>query len=145
MPVTDHQIATLRAMLAADFDEYDRLRGQLDRDADRDGYSALIAAGFFRAANRRFSKDATDAEVIEFVGDVRARSGRVGDRLDPHVAEANIRAALGREADTDFDSDTIVSTQLLLLAAFIADAHLDDTELGTFLADVRELADKWMT
>jgi hypothetical protein len=72
MPVTDHQVATLRALLAGDPGEHARLHAQLDRDADRAGYSALIAAACFEAADRRFAASHTRADIAEFVASARA-------------------------------------------------------------------------
>jgi hypothetical protein len=141
VPVTDHQTATLRAMLAGDFAEHDRLRGHLDWD----GYRALIAAGFFRAAQHRFPPDTTDAAIIEFVGSARARSDRIAEQLDPHAAESLIRAVLGRTADASLDHETAVTAQMILLAALIADARPDSAGLDQFLADARDLADEWMS
>lgn len=82
MAVTEGQVATLRAQLAGDFEDYERQWARLDKEAATAGYTALIAAGFFEAVDRRFVKNSTiadTADIIEFVGDVRTRSDR--DRL----------------------------------------------------------------
>jgi hypothetical protein len=79
MTVTDHQAATLRALLAGDFDEHARLRAQLDREADRGGYSALIAAAFFLAADRRFADGHSKGDVVEFVAWARSSSASAAD------------------------------------------------------------------
>lgn len=148
MPVTDEQVATLRAQLAGDFAEYERLWAQLDPQTARTGYTSLVAAGFFEAVDRRFAKNgaiASPAEVVGFVGDVRTRSDRVADELDPKIAERLVMFALGEGSIADLDDETVAGTQMLLLAALIADEDLDDAGLDEFMAEVRAVADDWTT
>lgn len=136
-------MATLRAHLAGDFEEYERRWEQLDKEAARTEYTALAAAGFFEAVDRRFAKDGTVGNVIDFVGDVRSRSERLGDEIDPSIAERLIRHALGDGSIADIDDETLGSTQMLLLAALIFDEQLDDAGLDEFMAEVRAVADEW--
>lgn len=143
MSVTDQQVATLRAHLAGDFGEYQRLWPQLDRDAAKTGYTALVAAAFFEAVDRRFAKTGTGADVIEFVGAVRARFDQSGDDVDPRAAEILIRAVLGEDEDADLDDDTVAGTQIVLLTALILDEDLDDVGLDEFMAEARKVAEEW--
>lgn len=145
MSVTDDQVATLRAYLAGDFDKYEQLNARLDRDTDGAGFGALIAGGFFEAVDRRFTTNSSAAEVIEFVSDVRAKSVRLSESIDPQVAERLIRHSLGEGSIIDLDNSTVVRTQLLLLAAIIVDEQLDDLELDKFMTEVRALADRLMS
>lgn len=145
MAVTDLQVAALRAYVTGDFDEHDRLRGQLDRDADRAGWSALVAAGFFEAVDRRFAESGTDADVVEFVGSVRARSETLSDEIDPRIAERLIQYSLGKGSISGMDGRVRLATQLLLLTALIIDEQLDDAGLDEFLAEARKIADQWIS
>ncbi|HZB32801.1 MAG TPA: hypothetical protein VE465_21765 [Streptosporangiaceae bacterium] len=142
MPVTADQVATLRAYLKGDFGEYERLVDQLDSGAARTGYSVLLAAAFFKAVDRRFAENGTDADVVEFVGHVRARSERLGDKIDPRIAERLIRAVYTDEDIDDIDGETVIGTQFLLLAALVVDERLDEAGLDRFLAEARALADQ---
>ncbi len=144
MPVTDHQVATLRALLAGDFDEHSRLREQLDQDADREGYSALIAAAFFLAADRRFARSHTRAEITEFVAAARATSADAAEQIDPRLAERMIRGVFEDEDMHDVTGQTLVETQVMLLAALVSEAWPDAAELDVFLTDSRKLADRWI-
>jgi hypothetical protein len=74
MPVTDEQVAPLRAQLAHQPAEHQRLFSLLDQAARRTGYRALVSAAFVVAVQRRFARDVSPGRVIEFVGDVRSRS-----------------------------------------------------------------------
>lgn len=145
MAVSNEQVATLRAFLKGDFDEYERLNDQLDRDADGAGFGALIAGGFFEAVDRKFGSSAKDADIIEFVSDVRSRSDRASERIDPKVAERLIRSTFGDGSVADLDDETVGRTQLLLLTALIADEQLDDVKLDQFMATARALGDRLMS
>jgi hypothetical protein len=145
MPVTADQVATLRTYLAGDFDSHKRLFGQLDRTAAKTGYTALLTAAFFEAVDRRFAQDGTTADVVEFVADVRARHLKDADEIDPRAAERLILAIFTDEEVNDLNTETKVSTQIILLYALITDARLDDAGLDGFLAEARKLADEWTT
>jgi hypothetical protein len=143
MPVTDDQVAALKAYLSGDFHQYERIHGRLDPVAAKTGYSALLTATFFEAVDRRFAKGGTAADVVEFVGAVRARSEEFATELDPRVAERLIRAMLTDEDVDDIDVDTKVNSQFLLLYPLVEDQRLDDAGLDELLAEARKLADEW--
>jgi hypothetical protein len=144
MAASADEVATLRTYLAGDYDEYQRMHGRLDPVAARTGYTALIAAAFFEAVDRRFAKPGTTAaDIIQYVGDVRARSARIGDALDPRAAERVVRHALGDGSIADLNDETVIGTQIVMLSALIADEQLDDAGLDAFMAAARKLADQW--
>lgn len=145
MPVTDKQVATLRAQLAGDSATHQRLLSELDREADRRGYTFLVSAGFFEAVDRRFAGKSTLSDVIEFVADVRATSGRVAEDIDPSAAERLILHSLGEDVSiADLDDKTKLGTQIVLLGALITHEQLDDAGLDAFLAEARKTADEWL-
>jgi len=144
MPVTDEQEATLHAQLAGKFDEHKKLLDALDPVAARTGYSALVSAAFCIAAADRFPEGTTATEVIEYVGDVRSRAASVSS-IDPRIAERVLLAVNTDEEIDDIDARTSFETQLVLLAALIADDHPDAAELDTFMARARRLADQWLS
>lgn len=146
MPVTDDQVATLRVLLAGHRDEHRRLLHQLDRTEANVGYSALLASGFFEAVERRFivdGKTADNTEVINFVASIRERSDEAPDILKPDVAERMILHALDKGASiADLDADTVVQHQLILLAALVGEARLNESELNAFMNKIRADADE---
>jgi hypothetical protein len=144
MPVTDDQVATLRALLSDDMDRYRRLFAGLERGEAAKGYSALIAAGFSEAALRRFGSDYTQADIITFVASLRARSENVSQALDPDAAELLLNATLGDASTRGMSREVKVNTEISLLVGLIADEHLDHAGLDAFLADARKLADQIM-
>ena len=144
MPVTDDQVATPRAALADDMDRYRQLYGQLDRAAAKKGFTALVAAAFGEAVERRFGQDRQRADIVTFVGDFRSRSDRLAHELDPDISERVIRAVLGDGSVRDVSDAAVMSTQTVLLMGLIADEQPDDAGLDAFLASARKLADQLM-
>jgi hypothetical protein len=145
MAVTDEHVAVLRAALTDDMDLFNQLFGELrDAGAVR-GYSALVSGAFLEALIRRFGTIYQPAAVASFVGDVRSRSERLAQRIDPEIAERIIGSVYGSATVRDVDDKTVVGTQVLLLTGLIADEHLDDQQLDAFLAEARKNADKLMS
>jgi hypothetical protein len=144
MPVTDEQVAPLRAQLARQYEEHLRLFNLLDEDSKNTGYHALVSAAFITAAERRFARDASPGEVIEFVGSVRSASFQVADKVDPVIAERVIMAVFNDDSLDDIDARKSFETQLLLMVAIVGDENLDGAGLDSFLAQARKLADQWL-
>lgn len=142
MPVTDDQVAVLRAYLADDMDEHRHLYAQLDRETARVGYVALVTAAFVTAVNQRFAAG-SGTDVIEFVADLRSRSAALAESIDPGAAERLIRAVLDEE-DTDLGGTDMGRLIIVLLAGLIGDRQLSAAGLDEFLAGARELADRWL-
>jgi len=147
VPVTDDQLRALHAYLSGDFATYGRLRDQLSETPDQAAWGALIGAGFFEAVDRRFGKDGTasdSAAIVDYVANVRARSDKLAQDIDPAVAERLIQDSLGRGSVDDIDGRTRLGMRFLLLAALIVDEQLDEEGLKAFLAQAREVADQWL-
>jgi hypothetical protein len=144
MAVTDQEVATLRAQLANEPDEHKQLFRQLDWSTEGVPYTTLIDAAFFKAVDRRFAGGVTTADVIEYVGDVRARLGSAAERVDPQAAERLVLKVLGHGSVADLDAKTAFTAKQFLLVALIADEHLDDAGLDEFLGEARKLADQWL-
>lgn len=146
MPVTDDEVAALRAFLSGDLDLYHQIRRGLDHSAaTRASDSAPVAAAFFEAVDRRFGDSGTAADVISYVADVRARSGEVAEQVDPQAAERLIRAVMTDETIADIDTETKGRVFIVFLGALISDEQLDDDGLDAFLAQARKTADGFLS
>jgi hypothetical protein len=132
------------ALLADDVERHEVLYAQLDRAEARTGYAALVAAAFCEAVERRFPRDHQHGDVITFVASVRTRSDRLATEIAPRTAERIIRAVSGDGSIADLSDATVAGTQIVLLAALIADEQLDDAGLDAFLGSARKLADQLM-
>lgn len=145
MPITDDMAATLHAQLAGQTDEHLRRLRELDKESVQSEYPVLVAAAFFLATNRRFGKSnptTVRAQIIEFVASLRGRTPEATEKVDAHIAERLLLAALGEESIADIDDRTVYTTELFLLAGLIADADLGDAELTSFIAKARTMADE---
>lgn len=143
MAIKDDEVATLRAHLAGDFEEYQRLWAELPQDAKETTYTALLAAAFCEAVERRFSKKTPDTDVIEFVAAMRARFDPDGTQIDPRAAERMIKAVYTDEEIDDLGTRTVVSLQVAILTALITDEQLDSAALDAFMAKARADANDW--
>jgi len=142
VPVTDDQLAALRAQLAGNYEEHKRLIGKLNAENALDGYIALVTAAFIEAVDRRFGPGAADeVAVIEFIGDVRSRFERADEEIDPLAAERIILKARGKGSITDLSGATIRHIERLLLAILVDDEGFNGGELDRFLAEARQLID----
>ena len=145
MPVSDDQVAALRALLVDDIDRHRQLFSQLDRAEARKSYPALVTAAFGEAVERRFGQHYQPADIVSFVADVRSRSDRLAGELDPDVSERVINAVLGHGSARDLDKEAVTRAKLVLLGGLVADARLDDAGLDDFLVAARKLADQLMS
>jgi hypothetical protein len=128
-------------MLTGNRAEHARLVSTLDRQSDSLGYSALLNAAFIRAVSRRFGKQIDEAAIIDFVADARSRSDEIAQAIDPRVGERLIRKVTSGESTDDINASASSTVKLLLLAALVADEHLEADALDEFLASARKLAD----
>jgi len=145
MPVTDDEIAVLRAHLSGNQALQQELQARLASPAARSRYATLVAAAFFEAVDRRFAPRGTAADVIDFVADVRARSERLAEGIDAQAAEQLIGAALTGEDAPGIDGEAKGRLFIVLLAALASDEHFTDAELDAFLAEARKTADGWLS
>jgi hypothetical protein len=100
-PVTDDQVAALRAYLTArDDDQADDAEARfltLAKTNQLDEISALVYCTFAAAAQRRFSPTWTSADLVRFVADVRSSSPQAAAPISASAAENQLRGALGKE------------------------------------------------
>lgn len=146
MPVTDKQVATLRAQLAGHTAEHKNLLNQLDWKTDGPGYTALLDAAFFEAVDRRFNAKTTDEEIIAYVANVRSRTDDTAEAVNPEYAERLIAKVLGRGGSIDdLEDRTGTRTKLFLLVTLVIDSESDDAGLDEFLGAARKIADRWLS
>lgn len=145
MAITDKQVAVLRAQLTGKIDEHRRLAKQLTTEEANTQYAALVAAAFIEAVERRFMKDgkaADDADVIDFVAQVRGLDDEMPDIIDPQIAESLIFHLLEKGTVVDADPDTKFGHQIVLLASLVGEEQFSGAELEEFLSDARSLANE---
>jgi hypothetical protein len=132
IPAIDTSIFMIRALLADDMETLRRLQAGLDGDESR-VFAAMLTAAFNKAANDKFGKGHTTADVIDFVAEARARY--VGpETVSAEDAEYVIRAALGEEDLADAMSGyAFGQAQTAMLVAIVRDAGLSSDEIDALL------------
>jgi hypothetical protein len=147
MPVTDSNVALLKAQLTGNRDVYRHLTSQLHSQEDTRRYVALVNGAFVDAASRRFGPGTTSEEVIAFIDAVRSRIDDVRSRTeesaepDPVLLGRVLLTAISDGTVTGLDPQAVRTAQLFLLAALVLDEQLSEAELDAVLARARELAD----
>jgi hypothetical protein len=147
MPVTDHQVAVLRAQLKGNSEEHKRLADQLTPEEANKEYTALVAGAFIEAVERRFLKNgkaAEKSEVVDFVADIRQADNEMANIIDPQIAEGLILYLLKKGDLVDADKNKAFGHQIVLLASLVAREQFTDAQLDAFLVEARTLADQML-
>ena len=143
MAVSADQVATLRAYLSGDREEFLRLNRALDRSEEGStAYTALITAAFVEAVEGRFNERTPRGEVIDYVADVRSRSDYVAEELDPDKAERMIMTVIADEDVNDLSTNERIQVEMILIAGLVADASFSDAERDAFLEKSRAFGDE---
>lgn len=140
--ITDEQVATLKAFLAGDFAEYERMTRHLDEIDGWNGYPELLGAVFIDAIDRRFADGYSRADVVKLVADARSRFDKSAEVLDPGAAERLVLTVLGEGSADDVSDKVRADTQILLLGELITKEELDSAVLDEYMERARELANQ---
>jgi len=148
MLITSEYVAALRSCLTGK-DDYTGLSTRLQA---RDGgersariFGVLSVTALHLAARRRFPGGYTDADVIRLVGRTRAMFAEGYDEIDPLVAEATLRGALGDNAATANQDGLAMGTALLpLLIVLLEQADTTTDRIDEFLAEALPIAEAWL-
>lgn len=146
MTVTELEMAMLRAHIAGEDEEAQRLFGQqLAASGEANGLAVLVTAAFVIAARRKFAAGWNRAAVIRYVGRVRALLSERPGLLDPKVTEDELASALAGQAPAAHEVGAVALARLFLLDTLIASLHLDDEAIDDLLGEARESADRILT
>jgi hypothetical protein len=106
-------------------------------------YTTSIRGKTLAAARRRFPPGWSNADVIRFVGQLRARNQGEQSDVDSGVAEQMLYSALrGEPMGGQFGEFAKGYAQFVLLAELVSD--LDARQIDAFLEEARERADRWL-
>jgi hypothetical protein len=147
--VTPEYADALRASMTGDDETFSRLSGELQaRDGGQrsgDVYSALTGMALFIAARRRFPDGYTSADVVRFVGQVRASFAESADDIDPRVTERTLLGALGDAAAAEnLDKAAMATSIHALLFVLLETEDISGARLDELLSEARVLADIWL-
>ncbi|GIG86410.1 hypothetical protein [Plantactinospora endophytica] len=133
--------AYIRTLVRGDNEANERIETQLDAEG-WDGFPRFLAALFFLAVDRRFGENATSAEVIRFVADLRAGLADDAPAIDAQDAEALIRANIDPDADYDIEPSSIGKIQAAVTYKVLTDEKITDDELDALLAEATAIASR---
>ncbi|MGI5208713.1 hypothetical protein ACQEU6_44995 [Spirillospora sp. CA-108201] len=145
MPITDEQVAVLRAQLKGNREEHLRLLDQLDSNEANVFYTALVGAAFINAAQHHFIKNgevASTSQIIDFVAQVRERSDDSSHLINPQLGESMLLDFLGKGTMIEADPDTKFGHQIVMLSAMVGARQFTPVELEAFLQSARSLAEE---
>ena len=131
-PAIDKAVTMTRALITDDMDTYRRLNAGLNSD-ETHAFVTVFTAALYEAANDKFGKNHTVADVIEFVAEARAQY--VGtETVSAEDAELVIREVLGEDGLTDsMSTDTRGQAQTAMLIAIVRDSELSSAEIDDLL------------
>ena len=146
MPVTDSQVAALRAFLVHDAVGMTQLAAQLG-NAGMPGYQYLAEAALLVAARQRFAPQYTGADLVRFVAATRASRLADGDEydFDPLAGEDVLHWAVGQDTVRTLDPGERFRAVIALLDAFVESESPSAEDVDGLLAQARAVASRWMT
>jgi hypothetical protein len=142
MPVTEQQVAAVRAQLTGNREEAVRLIREFTTREDLRGFFTLTSAAFTEAVELRFGQNGTREDAIRLVADVRSRSDWLSGSIAPDAAEAVLVSAFTHSDVPELDPDDLRGIFSTFLAAMINEVGLDDAQLDSFLTQARGMADR---
>ncbi|MGH3251804.1 MAG: hypothetical protein ACRDOI_37110 [Trebonia sp.] len=131
-PAINKSACRIRALLTDDIDTFRRLNAGRGGDETR-AFATMLAAAFYTAANDKFGKDHTTADVIEFVAE--ARAWYIGpETVSAEDAERVIRAVLGEEDLTNgMSAYALGAAQTVMLVAIVRVAGFSPAKMDALL------------
>lgn len=136
MTATDTIIDYFRAMITRDLARAQVIAAELDK-IDRAEYVQGVGAVFVSAVDTQFSEEADVREITQFVKNLRDRF-QDGEDIDPRLAEAAIRMALGEDGLlVGADPNKVIEIEMTIIYAMMN--GYSSEELEKWLQETREL------
>lgn len=144
MPVTDDVVEIVRAYLEVDGERAQRLLGSLDASQNQ-AYQAMIAGTFMAGVTRRFNKQSSREEIIDYVAQVRSRSEEMAESLEPSATERMIASIYSDVDIDDIDPRMVMNIEIFIAVAIVSDKGISGPDLDDFLATARTYAEKMLS
>ncbi|MEU8182189.1 hypothetical protein AB0B85_16165 [Micromonospora sp. NPDC049044] len=131
----------IRTMVRGDHAANDAVEARLDVEG-WDGLPRFLAAVFFLAVDRRFGETTGRAEVITFVGGLRAGLADGGPEIDAEAAETLIMSIIDPSIDYSISQEMIGRIQAATVQKILTEENLTDNELDAMLAEAVRIASR---
>ncbi|WP_233604357.1 hypothetical protein [Micromonospora sp. HM5-17] len=138
MEIKPEMVDYLRTMIKGDLDANSRIEAQLD-EKGWDDFPKLLGAVFFLAVDRQFGDDASAAEIVQFVAEMRAKAPVDPAVIDANAAETLIKSALDPALDHDVESEMIGRIQTLTIMHVLGAEDVSDDDLDDVLEEAVQL------
>ncbi|MGW0435259.1 hypothetical protein ACWDV4_22310 [Micromonospora sp. NPDC003197] len=139
--ISPHLPDYIRTLVRGENEANERVQAQLDSEG-WDGFPKFLATVFFLAVDRRFGEEATRAEVIRFVAELRADLSHGGPELSAEAAESLIAATIDPALDYDIEPNMIGRIQASTVYKILSEENMTDEDLNALLAESMQLASR---
>mgnify|MGYP006179790755 CR=1 FL=1 len=130
-----------RTMLKGNYVENDRLEAKLDTEGWGE-FATLLGIVFFLAVNRRLNERASEAEIVQFVAEMRSAAPMDAEELDANAAERLVKAALDPDIETDIDPEMAGAIQGVAIMHVLGEGKVSDHEIDALLREAVEAANR---
>ncbi|WJK33934.1 hypothetical protein [Solwaraspora sp. WMMA2065] len=141
MKIEPDLVEYFRTMLKGDYAENDRLEVQLNIKGWGD-FSTLMGIVFYYAVNHRLPVDASEADIVQFVAELRAAAPVDPREIDANAAERLVKAALDPDVESDFDPEMAGKIQSLTIMHVLGEGRASGDEIDAILASAVETASR---
>ncbi|MFV2106319.1 MULTISPECIES: hypothetical protein [unclassified Micromonospora] len=141
MKIEPDLVEYFRTMLKGDYAENDRLEVQLNTKGWGD-FSTLMGIVFYYAVNHRLPVDASEADIVQFVAELRAAAPVDPREIDANAAERLVKAALDPDVESDFDPEMAGKIQSLTIMHVLGEGRASGDEIDAILASAVDTASR---
>ncbi|MFV2020531.1 hypothetical protein [Micromonospora sp. LOL_023] len=141
MKIEPGLVEYFRTMLRGDYVENDRLEAQLNTKGWGD-FSTLLGIVFYYAVNHRLSERASEADIVQFVAELRTAAPVDPREIDANAAERLVKAALDPDVESDFDPEMAGKIQSLTIMHVLGEGRASGDEIDAILVSAVETANR---
>ncbi|MFC6015281.1 hypothetical protein ACFP2T_03605 [Plantactinospora solaniradicis] len=138
MEIKPAMVEYIRTMVQGDYEANDRIEAELDADG-WDDFPKLLGAVFFLAVDRRFDEDASAADIVRFVAEMRGAAPVDPAVIDANAAEALIGSALDPSSDHGVESEMVGRIQTLTIMHVLGAEDVAERDLNALLDEAVQL------
>ncbi|GGM37507.1 hypothetical protein GCM10011608_22640 [Micromonospora sonchi] len=131
----------IRTLVRGDHAANDVVEAKLDAEG-WDGLPRYLASVFFLAVDRRFGETAGRAEIITFVGELRAGLADGGPEINAEAAEQLIMSIIDPSLDYSTSQEMIGRIQAVTVQKILTEENLSDADLDALLAEAVSLSSR---
>jgi hypothetical protein len=141
MKISSDMVEYVRTMVQGDHEANSRFEAKID-EAGWDNFPKLLGAVFFFAVDHQFGGEATSADVMRFVAEMRAAAQVEPAVIDANAAEDLIHSALDPAITNDVEPEMAGRIQALTIMHILGSADFSEQDLDDLLEEAVQLVDR---